>query len=396
MKSPIRPAIENLEPNGIGLVAMMALGEPGLIPLWFGESDLVTPDFIREAAKRALDDGKTFYSASRGILPLREAIRDFHKRTVGADVGLERISMPGAATLAVVTALQILAEPADNVVVVSPIWPSIFQAAQMVGAEVRFARLDDDWRSSPPGWSLDLEKMFSLCDAHTKAIFIASPGNPTGWVMKREEQRTVLDFARKRGIAIISDEVYGTLVYDGAPHAPSFLQIADPDDNVFVINSFSKAWAMTGWRIGWLVHPARLEKQLGVITIANNTGPTSFVQYGALAALSPPGDAFRAQMLERCRVGRDVVQKFIDGQNRIRWIRPEGAFYGFLHMDGLTDSLEFARSLVKQARVGVAPGSAFGPAGAGHADSFVRICFAQDPGLLAEGLSRIEKALATM
>jgi aspartate/methionine/tyrosine aminotransferase len=396
MKSPIRPAIENLEPNGIGLVAMMALGEPGLIPLWFGESDLVTPDFIREAAKKALDDGKTFYSASRGILPLREAIRDFHKRTVGADVGLERISMPGAATLAVVTALQILAEPGDNVVVVSPIWPSIFQAAQMVGAEVRFARLDDGWRSSPPGWSLDLEKMFSLCDAHTKAIFIASPGNPTGWVMKSEEQKAVLDFARKRGIAIISDEVYGTLVYDGAPHAPSFLQIADPDDNVFVINSFSKAWAMTGWRIGWLVHPARLEKQLGVITIANNTGPTSFVQYGALAALSPPGDAFRAQMLERCRVGRDVVQKFIDGQNRIRWIRPEGAFYGFLHMDGLTDSLEFARSLVKQARVGVAPGSAFGPAGAGHADSFVRICFAQDPGLLAEGLSRIEKALATM
>lgn len=396
MKSPIRPAIENLEPNGIGLVAMMALGEPGLIPLWFGESDLVTPDFIREAAKKALDDGKTFYSASRGILPLREAIRDFHKRTVGADVGLERISMPGAATLAVVTALQILAEPGDNVVVVSPIWPSIFQAAQMVGAEVRFARLDDDWRSSPPGWSLDLEKMFSLCDAHTKAIFIASPGNPTGWVMKSEEQKAVLDFARKRGIAIISDEVYGTLVYDGAPHAPSFLQIADPDDNVFVINSFSKAWAMTGWRIGWLVHPARLEKQLGVITIANNTGPTSFVQYGALAALSPPGDAFRAQMLERCRVGRDVVQKFIDGQNRIRWIRPEGAFYGFLHMDGLTDSLEFARSLVKQARVGVAPGSAFGPAGVGHADSFVRICFAQDPGLLAEGLSRIEKALSTM
>jgi aspartate aminotransferase len=396
MKSPIRPAIENLEPNGIGLVAMMALGEPGLIPLWFGESDLVTPDFIREAAKKALDDGKTFYSASRGILPLREAISDFHKRKVGADVGLERISMPGAATLAVVTALQILAEPGDNVVVVSPIWPSIFQAAQMVGAEVRFARLDDGWRSSPPGWSLDLEKMFSLCDAHTKAIFIASPGNPTGWVMKSEEQKAVLDFARKRGIAIISDEVYGTLVYDGAPHAPSFLQIADPDDNVFVINSFSKAWAMTGWRIGWLVHPARLEKQLGVITIANNTGPTSFVQYGALAALSPPGDAFRAQMLERCRVGRDVVQKFIDGQNRIRWIRPEGAFYGFLHMDGLTDSLEFARSLVKQARVGVAPGSAFGPAGAGHADSFVRICFAQDPGLLAEGLSRIEKALATM
>jgi len=290
----IRPAIENLEPNGIGLVAMTGLGEPDLIPLWFGESDLVTPAFIREAAKQALDEGKTFYGPSRGILPLREAIRDFHRRTIGTEVGIERISMPGAATLAVVTALQILAEPGDNVVVVSPIWPSIFQAAEMIGAEVRFARLDDNWNSHPFGWSLDLQKMFSLCDERTKAIFVASPGNPTGWVMRRDEQIAVLEFARKRGIGIISDEVYGTLIYDGSPHAPSFLQIAEPDDNVFVINSFSKAWAMTGWRIGWLVHPARLAEQLGVITIVNNTGPTSFVQYGALAALSRRGDAFRA------------------------------------------------------------------------------------------------------
>ena len=394
--NPIRPAIESLEPNGIGLVAMMALGEPDLIPLWFGESDLVTPTFIRDAAKKALDEGKTFYSASRGILPLRQAIRDFHKRTVGADIGIERISMPGAATLAVVTALQILAEPGDNVVVVSPIWPSIFQAAQMMGAEVRFARLDEDWNASPSRWQLDLEKMFSLCDGRTKAIFIASPGNPTGWVMKREEQKAVLAFARTRGIAIISDEVYGTLMFDGSKHAPSFLQICDPDDNVFVINSFSKAWAMTGWRIGWLVHPARLEEQLGVITVANNTGPTSFVQYGALAALSPAGDAFRGEMLERCLTGRNVVQRFIDGQNRIRWIKPDGAFYGFLHMDGLKNSLEFARNLVTTARVGVAPGSAFGPAGSGHDDAFVRICFAQDPAVLGEGLSRIERALSSL
>jgi aspartate aminotransferase len=392
--NPIRPAIESLEPNGIGLVAMMALGEPDLIPLWFGESDLVTPAFIRDAAKKALDEGKTFYSASRGILPLRQAIRDFHKRVVGADIGLERISMPGAATLAVVTALQILAEPGDNVVVVSPIWPSIFQAAQMMGAEVRFARLDENWNASPSQWQLDLEKMFSLCDGRTKAIFIASPGNPTGWVMTREEQQVVLDFARRRGIAIISDEVYGTLMFDGSKHAPSFLEICDRDDNVFVINSFSKAWAMTGWRIGWLVHPARLEEQLGVMTVANNTGPTSFVQYGALAALSPAGDAFRGEMLQRCLTGRDVVQKFIDGQNRIRWIRPDGAFYGFLHMDGLKNSLEFARNLVTTARVGVAPGSAFGPSDSAHDDSFVRICFAQDPALLGEGLSRLERAFS--
>jgi len=393
MKSPIRPVIEALEPNGIGLVAMEGLGEKDLIPLWFGEGDLVTPAFIRDAAKQALDDGKTFYSQARGIPPLREAVAAFHKRTTGADVSLERISMPGAATLAVVTALQILIETGDNIVIVSPIWPSIFQAAEIVGAETRFARLDDDWHASPARWNLDLEKIFSQCDARTKAIFVASPGNPTGWVMSRAEQRAVLDFARSRGIAIISDEVYGTLTFDGTPHAPSFLEIAEPDDNVFVINSFSKAWAMTGWRIGWLVHPQRIASQLGVISIANNTGPTTFAQYGALAALSPKGDAFREEMRERCRAGRDVVQNFIDGQNRIRWIRPEGAFYGFLHMDGLSDSLGFARRLVKTARVGVAPGSAFGPAGDAQADSFLRICFAQDPALLREGLKRIGAAL---
>ncbi len=132
------------------------------------------------------------------------------------------------------------------------------------------------------------------------------------------------------------------------------------------------------------------------MTIANNTGPTVFAQYGALAALSPKGDAFREEMRERCQTGREVVQRFIDGQNRIRWIRPEGAFYGFLHMDGLTDSLAFARDLVKKGRVGVAPGSAFGPPGDGQADSFVRICFAQDKALLGEGLARIEKALASL
>ena len=394
MTDPIRPLLRQLRPNGLVEVANLGLHRPGLIPLWFGETDLTTPEFIRNAAIAALNDGKTFYTWARGIPELRQAIADFHRRTLGIAIDVERVTVPGAAMLAIVTALQCVVETGDNVVIVAPVWPNIYQAAQVAGADVRLVRLDEDWNSGR--WHLDLDKLFGACDGRTKAIFISSPSNPTGWTASRAEQKAILEFARRRGIAIISDEVYGTLIYDGSKHAPSFLQICDPDDNVFVINSFSKAWAMTGWRIGWLVHPARLEEQLGVMTIANNTGPTSFVQYGALAALSPEGDAFRGEMLDRCLTGRTVVQKFIDGQNRIRWIKPEGAFYGFLHLDGLKDSLAFARSLVRTARVGVAPGSAFGPAGDGHDDSFVRICFAQDPTLLAEGLSRIEKALSTL
>jgi aspartate/methionine/tyrosine aminotransferase len=395
-KSPIRPAVQNFTPNGIGVVSATGLGDPDIIPLWFGETDLVTPDFIRDAAKRALDEGKTFYTHARGIMPLREALRDFHKRIEGVDLDQDRISIPGAAMMAVTSALQCVAETGDNVVCISPVWPNIFQAAEICGAEVRFARLEEDWRASPPRWHLNMEKLFETCDARTKAIFIASPGNPTGWIMSRDEQKTLLEFTRRKGIAIISDEVYGTLVYDGSAHAPSFLQIAEPDDNVFVINSFSKPWAMTGWRVGWLVHPLRLAPSVDVLAMSNNTGATVFAQWGALAALSAEGDVFRGKILDRCSKGRDITQKFIDGQNRIRWMKPEGAFYGFLHVEGMTDSLHFAQELVRTAKVGTSPGSAFAPPDDTASDSYIRICFAQDNAALEKGLDRLGKAVAAL
>jgi aspartate aminotransferase len=390
----IRSAIRNLEPNGIAKVSLLGLGARDIVPLWFGESDLVTPAFIREAAKQALDDGVTFYDQARGMKSLRQALCDYHKRVQGVDVAVERISLPGAATLAVVTALQCLVETGDNVVIVSPIWPSIFQAAQVVGAELRFARLKEDWSAGK--WRLDLDLLFSLCDGRTRAIFVCSPGNPTGWMATREELQAILDFSRARGIAIIGDEVYGTLVYDGRPHAPSFLEIAAPDDALFVVNSFSKPWAMTGWRIGWLIHPPALAEAMEVMTIANNTGPTVFAQHGAIAALSPQGDAFRAEMLERCRAGREIVQRFLDGHNRARWIKPDGAFYGFVQIEGLKDSLAFAQDLVRRERLGVSPGMAFGPSEERENESYLRLCFAQDPALLSEGLSRLEKGLSAL
>jgi aspartate/methionine/tyrosine aminotransferase len=390
---PIRPAIRALEPSGITKVTALGLGNPEVLPLWFGETDLVTPAFIRQAAIKALQDGKTFYTSARGILPLREAISAFHKRTTGADITVERITIPGAAMLAVTSALQMCCESGDNVVIVSPIWPNIFQAAKVVGAEPRLVRLDEDWNAGR--WTLDMGKLFDACDQRTKAFFIASPGNPTGWMLTAEEQRHILEFARARGIAIIADEVYGTLIYDDATHAPSFLSIAEDDDAVFVINSFSKPWAMTGWRIGWLVHPRRVEPAAAAMAQCNNTGSTHFVQYGALAALSPEGEAFRGQLLARCRAGREVVENWITEQNRIRWFKPEGAFYGFLHVDGLEDSLGFCQRMVKDPKVGIAPGFAFS-LGDPRDDSYLRICFAQDQARLAEGLGRLESAIKNL
>jgi aspartate aminotransferase len=393
-KDPIRPVIRDLEPSGITKVTALGLGHPEVLPLWFGETDLVTPPFIREAAIKALEDGKTFYTNARGILPLREALRDFHKRTSGADIAVERITIPGAAMLAVTTALQMCCETGDNIIIVSPIWPNIFQAAKVVGAEPRLVRLDENWDTGK--WTLDLDKLFDACDGRTKAMFLASPGNPTGWMMTAEQQRIILDFCRKNGIAIIADEVYGTLIYDGAKHAPSFLTIAEENDAVFGINSFSKPWAMTGWRLGWLVHPKRVEPAAAAMAQCNNTGATHFLQYGAIAALSPEGDAFRGQVLERCRNGLEVVDNFIKRQsstnNRVRWMKPDGAFYGFLHIDGLKDSLGFCQSMVVNDKVGIAPGWAFS-LGDPRDDSYVRICFAQDAARLEAALARLEGAI---
>jgi len=392
-KDPIRPAIRDLEPSGITKVTALGLGNPDVLPLWFGETDLVTPPFIRQAATKALEDGRTFYTNARGILPLREAIRDFHKRTSGAGIGLERITVPGGAMLAVVTALQMCCETGDNVVIVSPIWPNIFQATRVVGAEPRLVRLDEAWQAGR--WRLDLDRLFDACDGRTKAMFLASPSNPTGWTLTASEQKTILDFCRARGIAILADEVYGTLIYDGGNHAPSFLTIADEDDAVFAINSFSKPWAMTGWRIGWLVHPKSVEGAAAAMAQCNNTGSTHFAQYGALAALSPQGDAFRGELLERCRKGREVVQDWIGRQNRVRWFKPDGAFYGFLHVDGLKDSLRFCQEMVKNDKVGVSPGWAFSQ-GDARDDSYLRICFAQDSARLAEALGRLDGAIGKL
>lgn len=383
----IRPAILDLERNGIGEVAYLGLGRTDIIPLWFGEGDVVTPDFIRDAAKRALDQGKTFYTFARGLPDLREAVAKWASNQSGRAIDLDRITVPGAAMMGINIALQCVCEPGDNVVIISPMWPNIFQAIRGLGAEPRFVRLNGGSNGEP--WTLDLDRLFAAADKRTKAIFWASPSNPTGWIMSEREQRAILDFTRKRGIAVISDEVYTPIVYDTP--APSFAAIAEPEDDVFVVNSFSKAWAMTGWRVGWLIHPQGLGQQMAEMAAYNNTGSAVFAQYGALEALTK-GDAFVKWQLERCRDGLAIVEKFIAGQNRISWSKPAGAFYGFLAVEGMTDSVAFAKRLLLEAKVGVAPGIAFGPKDDRDNDRFIRICFAQDPKRLSEALDRIAKA----
>ncbi len=382
--APIRPAISEMEDQKISAVSNLAIGDPDVIPLWFGESDLVTPSFIRDAAKDALDAGHTFYLPVRGLPALRQAIRDYVSVLHDIDLDIERVTIPGAAMEAIMIATECLIDNGDNMVMVSPIWPNIFYTVDIMGGEGRHVRLDDrDGR-----WQLDLDKLFDACDARTKAIFIASPGNPTGWVMSREEQVAVLGFCRERGIWIIADEVYNRLVYD-REIAPSFLEIAEPEDPVFVVNSFSKSWAMTGWRIGWMVAPPSLGHTLGQLSCFNNTGATNFAQHAAVTAITQ-GEAFIREMRAYARRGRDFVYQRAAAIPRLDLNLPEGAIYAFMRVDGLDDSLAFAQALVREARVGLAPGAAFGPGNEGY----LRMCFACKEAWLSIAMDRLEAALA--
>jgi aspartate/methionine/tyrosine aminotransferase len=379
--------IAGLPETPITEVAMTVFGDPDVVPLWFGESDLVTPDFVRDAAAHGLQAGETFYTWQRGIPDLRLALSAYTERLYGIKCPIDHVTVTTGGMQAILLVCQILLDPGDNIVIVSPIWPNITSATKLMRGEPRYAALD---RKPDGSWALDLQKLFDTVDDRTRAIFVNSPANPTGWTMSREEQQALLDFARKRGIWIMADEVYARLIYS-RPVAPSFLELAGPDDPVIVLNSFSKPWAMTGWRIGWLTHPAALGDQFAKLVQINTSGVPSFLQRGAVAALEK-GEGFLGEMVDRCRAGGELVFQRLSAQPRITIARPDAAFYAFFSIDGVTDTLAFCKTLAKDYKVGLAPGEAFGPGGQGN----VRLCFAAGADRLSRGLDRIEAALKNL
>ena len=381
----LRPIVERMPFSKIGQVAMAGLGDPDIIPLWFGESDVPTPGFICDAAAAALRAGHTFYTFKRGIPELRHAIAAYLSGLYARPVSAERVIVTSSGMSGIMFMAQALVEPGDNVVILSPVWPNINDAVTVLGGEARAVALDP---TQAGGWRLDLARLADACDARTRAIFVNSPGNPTGWTMQRAEQAALLDFARKRGFWLIADEVYGRIVYGGARAAPSLLDLAEPEDRIVVINSFSKSWAMTGWRLGWLVAPKPIQDVADKIVEFNTSGAPTFLQHAAIAAITQ-GDGFIAEMVQRCRAGRDLLVQGLQRFPRVRVAAPEGAFYAFARVDGLSDSLAFAKEVLARAKVGLAPGAAFGLGGEGH----LRLCFASAPQRLAAALERLAPML---
>jgi aspartate/methionine/tyrosine aminotransferase len=362
-------------------VSRAAFARPDTDFLCFGESDMAAPAVAHEAVRAALAAGRTRYADVRGIAPLRKAIAAYLSARHGA-VAEGRVQVTGSGMAAVNVAMAALIRPGDRLVHITPAWPNSGNAARLRHAVVEEFPLTD---LQAGGFRLDLARLGERL-AGARALFVNSPSNPTGWAASADEMREILRLCRAAGVWLISDEVYNRLVYAGE-QAASVLDVAVPDDRVVVICSFSKAWAMTGFRIGWMVVPEGTRDSFTELVEMTHSGVAEFVQAAALAALADEDfvERFRAY----CRAGRALTTQALAGLNRVRFAAPAGAFYAFIGIEGLADSLAFAMRLVETYGVAVAPGAAFGCGGEGH----VRLCFAQSPVRLTRALSRLHDAL---
>ena len=378
----LRRAVNAVQETDILEIATYGWGRQGLIPLWFGEGDVSTPEHICEAAAASMLRGETFYTDQNGIEELRSALAGYHRRAFGVEIGVDRLTITNSGMMALSLVTGMLLDPLDEVIVIGPVWPNIYSTVRINDGVVRHAtiRLGDD------GWHLDLDEVFAAASGRTKAVFVNSPNNPTGWIMPEEDQVRLLEWARERGIWVITDEVYHSLVFDREV-APSMLQHTLPDDKVLVVNSFSKSWLMTGWRLGWIAHPAGLGPTIAKLVQIQTSGVPVFIQRAGIAALTG-GDQVIEDLRARCLAGRDLVYDRLEAWPRIRAARPQGAFYAFFAVDGMTDSLAFCKSLIDRCNVGLAPGSAFGPGG----EDCLRLCYASTP----EKLGQAMDALATV
>ncbi len=379
----IRAQVERLPASKIREIANASLGMEGIIPLWFGEPDLPTPDFITAAGAEAMRQGCTFYTHNRGIPELRTVLSEYLSRLHKPHIDSDRITVTASGCVAINLIQQVLTEPGTNMVVVVPLWPNLIESVHIMGGETRLVPLSFE----AAGWTLDLERLFAQVDDQTIAILINSPNNPTGWVMQQHEQQAVLDFCRQRGLWMISDEVYNRLVYD-QPVAPSVLDIADPDDKLIVVNSFSKTWAMSGWRLGWLTTPAALGPVLEKVIEFHYSCPAHFSQVAGVTAVTE-GEDFVRNAVERYRQARDLCIERLQAMPRVRVRRPAGTFYAFFAVDGMSDSVAGCQHILHETRVGLAPGSAFGESGEG----FIRLCFANSTEVLATALDRLQPLL---
>jgi aspartate/methionine/tyrosine aminotransferase len=388
----IRNSIEALPASRIREVANAGLARGDVLKFWFGEGDHVTPEFIRAAAKSALDAGETFYNHNLGILELRETLAQYCTRLHRPIVPVtpERVAVTSAGVHALALVDQALIDPGDRVVIVTPVWPNLTSMPRIMSANV--VRVALECRAGP--WTLDLQRLLDAATPDTRLVLINSPNNPTGWTMPQHDWDALLAHCRRHGIWLVSDDAYERLVYEPAltidGHAPGVLAQIDDDDRVISANTFSKSWTMTGWRLGWLVAPTSFIAQIGKVIEFNTSCAPTFVQRAGIAAVRG-GEPLVAETVARLRASRDLLVGRLAELQGVEVAPPPGAMYLFFRITGRSDdSLAFAKQLVADAGLGIAPGVAFGPEGEGY----LRWCFAASDALLLQGVERLQRFLA--
>lgn len=382
----LRPEARQAPISGIVAVMAHGWGRPGLIPLWAGEGDAPTPEFITGPAMESMARGETFYTRNRGIPELREALARYHTRHFGRAFDASEFLVTGGGMQAIQLCIQATAGAGDEVVYISPAWPNLAAAAEIAGARSVPVRLD----FNDNGWTLDVQRLEDAITPRTKALFINTPANPTGWVADIDTLKAILDIARKHDVWIIADETYIHFHFGGG-RAPSFLDIMKEDERILFVNTFSKNWSMTGWRIGWVkVHPSLQQVFENLIQYATS-GVATFMQRGGVAALDE-GDPYVIAQVDRARRARDTAMHIIGGTGRARLVAPAGAFYLFFGVDGVLDSGKAAFDIVDQANVGLAPGTAFGEGG----EAFFRLCFNRRLEDVEEASGRIAQWIAKL
>ena len=380
----MRDRIQDLSGSLIREVANAAMGREDVLAFWFGESDEATAPEVREAAARSLQEGETFYAHNLGLPALRQAIADYVS-SLHRPLDLQRIAVTSSGVSALMLATQMLVDPGDEVVAVTPVWPNLTAQPMILGGRVTRLPL----RASLGVWHLDLDELRAAVTPSTRVLLVNAPNNPTGWTLSHEEIQAILDHCRSTGTWIVSDEVYERLYYGPAPAAPSFLDLCTPQDRVVVVQSFSKSFLMTGWRLGWLVVPEGTLDALGKLIEFNSSCAPVFVQRGALQALA--GAVSSVEPLRRhFQQCRDLLVGGLAQLPGVEVSAPPGGMYAFFRVADVADSLLFAKHLVVHHGLGLAPGSAFGDEGQG----WLRWCFAsRELERLRQGLERMRTAL---
>jgi aspartate/methionine/tyrosine aminotransferase len=385
MSPQVSSSAQRVPRSRIRELADIAMSMDGVLRLYFGESNLPTPDYIKQAAVRALAEGYTYYTENAGLPSLRHALAAHYRKL--HDVELDpasEIVITASGVQALSVGIRCLLDPGDEALVLSPAWPNGSAIVAMSNATP--VEIPHPLRGER--YTIDFAALEAALTPRTRMVLYTSPSNPLGWVANDEEQQGLLDFCRRHGLWLMADEVYERLYYEGgragAP-VPSILRKATRGDAVVVIQSFSKSYCMTGWRVGWLVTRPDLAAKVTELNEFMVSHAASFSQKAAETALAE-GEEELARMVERLKANRDFVWQALGAMPGVTVPKPEGAFYLFPKIEGLTDSFGFCRSLLLETKVGLAPGVAFGAGGEGS----VRICYAAERAILKEAMGRLE------